>query len=205
MAYWPDTVTFLNYRPLIEIRLEVDDNKSVDWTQRRGQHNRRFSLKTESIIHANGPAMNFTEMLPVISNGPSGATLPSALSDEILVATIHDLHQYFLRLKDIDPQGNFYLAGPMCLVRKLLRDKGLQVCGEAILEFLSQYMVELEFEEMMRNDPDFRIIPATLDNIFEPERESVIGWASDLELVVDRKLAPGSDDEDFERLLGLLR
>lgn len=67
------------------------------------------------------------------------------------------------------------------------------------------YQSELEFENMMRNDPDFRIERATLDNIFESERERVVGRpSSDSEVVLDRRLVPGAEDERFESLLELL-
>ena len=55
-------------------------------------------------------AMDFMELQKVIRDGPPGSTLPSALSDEWLNAAIHDLHEYFLKERDVDSEGDHYLA-----------------------------------------------------------------------------------------------
>ena len=115
-------------------------------------------------------AMNFLELQPVIHSGSPGATLPSALPDEWLNAAIHDLHEYFLKERDVDSEGNNYLTGSMCLLRRLLKDKGIQAPGDVVLDFLEIYMAELEWESMIRLEPSFQDDRATLDNIFEPER-----------------------------------
>ena len=126
-------------------------------------------------------AMDELKILTLEEIGAPGSTLPSHLSGKILRAAIRDLQQVLQRRQDLDSDGSPYIRGPFYLVTRLLVDKGLEDIVDKALDdtntlcrYFHDYQLELELEYLKRRFFSYRVESATLDTIFEYERNKLL-------------------------------